>query len=786
MRLTTIILITFLALSTCCFGQNCTPSRDVEITDDGIIVTYQFHGGFHQEDPLHPGAKSWKIPGFGMNDVASEPAFPFHWDTFAIPDNVEVSVEVIDSVFSDTLFTLAPAYPPLLMSDTIGYTPERAPAIAPYNGFFPRNTTIKSDIYYYRGQGLIKVATMPVQYNCATQTVRSFSMIKYMVSFTSDGRQVKGRDYSSATSASKISISDHFLENTTLNYYYSNNSRKNIAAKSSRLSDNYAVPDNRDYLIVYPSKYQTACKKLEDWKRKKGFRTHMLCSDSLSVTDIKRHIMQLYNSSLVNLYYVIFIGGHSDIPSYANANSFNPYHLSDYYYGCVEEEISPDETKNLLPSVRRGRLLVSTLEEANSVVDKIITYESNPPDNPTFYNKALHCAYFQDEEPNDGKEDLRFVLTSEEIKASVEANGKTVDRVYFAYSSDSPQLWNRKMVGGDSIIPLDLQRPQFAWSGNKSDIINSINEGRFYILYSGHGISSTTWFLPEFSSSDTIYLNNMNLQPVLFSLACKSGKFISPGCLSECFFKKSNGGAIAVISPSEDSYIYHNDAMVEGMFNAVWTNPGTYYYNSVNSTHNQTLFSLPINEIGSILDFGTYYLSAFCSPSQYATLSPQTLYMKEAYHLFGDPSMIFNTQTPELIEASISYNENTIRIKTNDGPARFSFYSCAPNDYMIDSFVGDSIDYYIGYDSVYVCIDRPNCLPYIFKIIQDEYIQNENISDVRSYIGDKIKVGRKVTRYRPEGNVIIEGANLKLIGNKVELHSGTTIVNSNVEIIPKR
>ena len=97
-------------------GQDFTPTRDVEATDDGIIVTYHFNGGQQQDDPLHPESKFWKIPGFPLNDVATQPAFPFHWDTFVIPDDCEVSVELIDSTYSDIPFTMAPAYPPLLMS----------------------------------------------------------------------------------------------------------------------------------------------------------------------------------------------------------------------------------------------------------------------------------------------------------------------------------------------------------------------------------------------------------------------------------------------------------------------------------------------------------------------------------------------------------------------------------------------------------------------------------------------------------------------------------------------
>ena len=766
-------------------GQDFIPTCDVEATDDGIIVTYRFNGGQQQDDPLHPGAKFWKISGFPLNDVAGQPAFPFHWDTFVIPDDCEVSVELIDSTYSDIPFTMAPAYPPLLMSDTIGYTPERVPNITNYSGWMPRSAVMKGDLLNYRGQGLVKVAVTPAQYRC-NHTLRAFSMIQYKVSFTRNGARVRGRDYVSDSADSNISLTDHFLENTTLNYALSQNGRQNVRRRNAGTrTESEAQPDNRDYLIVYPSNYHTACTKIEEWKRKKGFRTHTLCSDSLSVSELKQHIMQLYNLPSVNLYYVLFIGNNSDIPAYANSNYSYPYHLTDYYYGCMEEEIQPGESKNVLPSVRRGRLLVSTPAEAETVVDKIIAYESNPPVNQTFYNTGIHCAFFQDEDSFCGTEDFRFVLTSEEIKANVEAQGKSIERIYYAYPNVYPQYWNRAMVGGDSIVPFELQRPQFTWNGKKESIINAINQGRFYVFYSGHGITPSGWFRPDFRSSDLQSLTNSNLQPVLFCLACKSGKYNVNGCLSECFLKKEDGGCVAVISSSENTYMYYSDAFAEGMFNAVWPLPGNYYYNTQQSTNSQTLFNLPDHELGGILDFGTFYQSLLTPPSQQSTISPTTIYTREAFHLFGDPSMMFYTQQPEQIsDPEIIIKGDSIKIRTNDGKARFSFYSCAPSDYMIDSFIGENINYLSAFDSVYVCIDRPNYIPYVFKIIKDGIIQNENISDARVYTADNIKVGKKVTIYRPEGEVIINHADLKLIGNSVELHPGTTIINSNVVINP--
>jgi hypothetical protein len=73
-------------------------------------------------------------------------------------------------------------------------------------------------------------------------------------------------------------------------------------------------------------------------------------------------------------------------------------------------------------------------------------------------------------------------------------------------------------------------------------------------------------------------------------------------------------------------------------------------------------------------------------------------------------------------------------------------------------------------------------VPFIQTFTKNVYIQNENINDNRDYFGDRILVGNHVTTQVPSGNVIFENAKVSIKGNKVELHPGTIIRNSNVII----
>ncbi len=85
-----------------------------------------------------------------------------------------------------------------------------------------------------------------------------------------------------------------------------------------------------------------------------------------------------------------------------------------------------------------------------------------------------------------------------------------------------------------------------------------------------------------------------------------------------------------------------------------------------------------------------------------------------------------------------------------------------------------------------ICIDRHNCIPYIVEVKRSDFIQNETIDDNIIYLNSSVlKIRNNVSTTKPVGDVIINGGNITIKGNTVELHPGTTIMNSNVEINPQ-
>lgn len=735
--------------------KDCTPYRDVEIVDDGVIVTYRFRGAIHQQDPLYPDAKFWKIPGFGQNSIAGEPAYPFRWDTFAVPDGATAEVEILESEYSDTLFTLAPAYPPIIGNDTIGYTPDIVIPIQPYAGDFPSSVLKKNNIQCYRGQKLIQVCTMPIQYNMELKRIRTYHFIKYKVSFIlSNGTKLHGSVLPKENNK-KIPGSDCFLYNLTENY---------LPASTRDLT----VPDNQSYLILTTTPLISAAQQFAEWKRTQGFRVYIEARNNwTSVDSVKSVVREQYN--LNDIFYLLIIGDINEVPvpSLDFVNLSGHYdHVSDLTYGFMDNDSVLD--------IFTGRIPTSTLLEANTVVNKIINYEKTPPTLQSFYQKALLTSSFQDDieiyyenghrrtrSGHDGQEDpsYLFIQTSENIKNHLDSLGYDINRSYYAY----PYIYPRTYANGDS-LPIYLQKivndpSRYQWNGNANEIKSLINNGVFFTMHIGHGLMDT-WGPPEFRTSHIAELDNKEKLPVVFSICCLTGKYNSSNdCLAEAFLKKENGGCVAIIAATRESFSPTSANLARTLIDAIWPTDSI----------------KPMYEIGKILNWGLTQ----CEHNHLYDYYLQ--YHREIFHCFGDPSMMIYTDMPQHFQnQQITYRNGKLIVQTSEDDVRISFYTPQTNN--VDSYMGNYVEYPTTADSVIVCLDKHNYVPYIQTYQKNLFIQNEIISEQRSYVGKTIVVGNHVTNTQSTGDVLIQNANIKLEGENVSLMPGTTIINSDVKI----
>jgi uncharacterized repeat protein (TIGR01451 family) len=168
-----------------------------------------------------------------------------------------------------------------------------------------------------------------------------------------------------------------------------------------------------------------------------------------------------------------------------------------------------------LPTIATGRLPVSTVAEATTVVGKIATYEGQSTNGPWTAN-ALMVADKDDTE--------NFTQDSQTVQAKLPTTMQVTD-----IFTDT--------VGTDAA---------------KTDILDAINSGQGLVNYLGHG-SEEQWSGSDiFDTNSVSSLTNGTQLPVFLIMDCLNGFFqdVYAQPLGVTLLLASNGGAVAVLASS--------------------------------------------------------------------------------------------------------------------------------------------------------------------------------------------------------------------------------------------
>ena len=171
------------------------------------------------------------------------------------------------------------------------------------------------------------------------------------------------------------------------------------------------------------------------------------------------------------------------------------------------------------PELALGRIPVDNLEDANAVVDKLITYHEN--ERLEFWQRR--AVFIADDDPRAGD----FAGESDKIIANYLPADLIPERIY-------------------------LRRTHEDTDAVRQAIADAINRGVFMLQYAGHG-SPDTWMKGVgWSVDDVEYLNNAGKYPFISTFNCLDGYFAYPGrpSMAETMLRKPEAGSIAAISPT--------------------------------------------------------------------------------------------------------------------------------------------------------------------------------------------------------------------------------------------
>ncbi len=574
------------------------------------------------------------IDGFGKMTEVGKPALPCYNDIFAVPDFSNVKISIIQADFKEySGFLIHPALQPA--SDLDGApSPEFELDYVTYskNEFFPANLVETIETQKWRGTVLNFIQIRPVQFNPVTQTIRVYTKIKYIVEFIGG---------SSSFSFVSERSSDEFKKRATR--IPLNSEMVTKASKSENLKKDKVQHTNgprKDYIIISTPEYAEAAELLAKWKMQLGYSVEINLKNDWNAVEVKDTLRAYYNNWTPHPDYYVIIGDHPDVPGEMKTSDYGNW-ATDLYYACM------DDATDWAPDISRGRISVANSTQALQVINKIISYEKTPPVSENYYNTGVNCGYFQDYDNYNSYEDRRFLLTCEDVRNYLMEQNYNIVRVYNTDNNVTPQYWNNTLYSNGAALPTELLRSSgFAWDGDAADIATQINQGRFYVLHRDHG-SYNGWADPPFNIANVNSLTNADYPTIVFSMNCQTGGFYQDVCFTEAFLRHNNGGAAGVIGASQVSYSGYNDAIVCGLFDAIWPYPGltpVFGYGGVNDPPENP--HSPIYKLSEVMDYGLVrMLQTWAGSTSY------NQYQYELFHWFGDPTTKIWTENPQTISA---------------------------------------------------------------------------------------------------------------------------------------
>lgn len=417
------------------------------------------------------------------------------------------------------------------------------------------------------------------------------------------------------------------------------------------------VCTGEEFLILTRPTYRPAALALATWKESRGIITSVAdvndgdgpAPDTRE--EIDTYIDSRYRNCWVRPSYILLLGDAADVPTWVIQRLSKPRGTTvatDFPYATFDKD---PFALTVLPDFAVSRIPVNSLEQAQTVVDKVILYESTPPAIAGFYRDATIASYHQccrtDVMGQPGVENGRaFIQNAEFLRTSLIGRGFGVGRIYNTNTDYHPEYTldpTPLAFANTTALPAALL-PPFTWPGDAADITAAFNAGRSLFFHIDHGYMGG-WGDPGFNTSHLSALTNGPLLPVLFNMNCSSGNF-EGSSFSERILRMSGGGAIGVFGWTRMSNTMYYRALLEGTLDAFWPGTLTSFGGAwVNS------------RLGDLFNHSRLYMATV-----HGGLSPLDDGFKNAinhvrlYHAFGDPTLEIWTDNPfklppiELIE----------------------------------------------------------------------------------------------------------------------------------------
>jgi hypothetical protein len=556
------------------------------------------------------------LSGCNITDKIGAPQLPVKSISFSIPANsraVRVEVNSYEKVEIRGVYSIYPHQPPQILSlnrdekDEIPFT-SPDPKVYSSSQAYPGKIAELVGSGYMGVFQIVDVLVYPLEYAPQQEKLFLYKKIDLTLHYVvEESRAIPHKRKSQMTQK----VFDKILGKKLLN-------SKGEVLESTQKGTSLLPPGDYEYVIMTKNVFASYFQPLADWKTKKGVPATVVTTEWVTSNYSGIDYQERFRNFIKDAYqnwgttWVLLGADTFVIParlayamaSYAGMHSYEDSIACDLYYADLDGNWNFDgdgifgeveDSVDMYPEVFVGRAPVSSTTKATTFVNKVITYEKNPP--LDYQLKMLFAAEILWSNP----------YTDQGI------NKDFIDQEYVPPRFDP------------------ITKLYQSW-GNESSVtvITAINEGQSIINHDGHcwintmGVGDGSLGLADMDT-----LINAPRYSILYSIGCWPAAF-DYDCMAEHFVNNPNGGGVAFIGNSRYG----------------WGSPGNPVYgysNLYDQKFFETLFIDDIHNLGAALaNSKAYYVSRSRQENVYR------IHQYEV-NLIGDPELPVWTDTPQIL-----------------------------------------------------------------------------------------------------------------------------------------
>jgi hypothetical protein len=611
--------------------------------------------------------------GYGRNAEFGRPGVPVIRWSLAVPSGARVVVEIVDADYEERSLDRLGIGPILPAQPAVAKEPEqRSPFMydrAAYrdDSYYPAEPARIEDDSVVRGHRLIQLNASPIAFNPSRNTVRLYSQITIRLRFLEGDVDQTLWDWTRFESP----LFESRLTDSVLNY----GSLAEALDHARFLRVGYLIIVGHDdfYAPMLPF---VALKQSEHYEVTMVRLSDFVADPAgMNPVDLKNAILHeiilRYQAGNPAPSFLLLVGDDDTIPTWEGderpgANGIS-VPMTDLYYACM------DPVPDASPDISYGRFPVRSADETTHMVDKYLVYASLSGTEP-WLERIAFAASSDPDHYTDTEGPHNYLIFNQ-----------TIPHHYTGSFPNDPQ------GGGDQLY-------RVTHSAVKDDLRDALNEGRWVVVYSGHG-SSSEWQDFDFDRNNVAALTSSGVLPFVASFACWTGYFAQhwyDHMLADTWVTAENKGALAYWGPT---------------FWSGWETDADLEREAFNFAFSQTPIASPGygTTLARITEAGFSGIE-FIHGAQVARA------MREMYHLLGDPStrlwfLVWDNLYTAILDGNIpddiifhSADRGEISMYRWDAETgimphlRFEYQGTSRSRLAVGNFVGDEVSEVLLYN----------------------------------------------------------------------------------------